>query len=492
MKGRLGLVCMLALGGVSLACDDGSVRVAVRDVAPRKVSRNLLLITVDTLRADHLGCYGSVLDLSPQIDALAAESTRFLRAYSPAPFTLPAVGALMTGRYPETIGLRHNLSRVPKGTSTLAAELQGHGFETGAVVSNPVLAARSHLDRGFAHYDAEFPETEANREASERGATATTDAALEMLGRLGGEPAPAPFFLWVHYQDPHGPYTPPEKLRDRYLEDARRAPDGRRSLPALEGWRGPGGIPAYQFIAPHQEAAWYRAGYAGEVRHVDDEVGRLLGAVSAAGLYDDTVVVFTADHGEALGERDYWFAHGEHLDDAAVRVPLIVRIPGAPAAQREDAVSLVDVVPTVAALLGLSFAEPLAGVNLFAAEARDAGRAVYTSTNESASSRVRRAIVADGFKLVREFSKEGQREQLFRLPNERADLASEHAERRIELARRLDASGPRPLHAAKSAPAASREEIERLRALGYVFEEPAAPMEQTVQVQQTEQLEQPE
>jgi arylsulfatase len=469
---RRGLACLLAWASAWLGCGDMGPGPATE--AP-PAAAHLLLVTVDTLRADHLGCYGGTLDLTPQIDALAAESVRFTAAYSPAPFTLPAVGALMTGRYPEAVGLRHNLSRLSPGMSTLAAQLRERGFETAAVVSNPVLAARSRLDRGFDRYDAAVQERETNRAAAERGARATTDAALEVLSQLGaGRESPAPFFLWVHYQDPHGPYTPPGALRESYLEAARMAPDGARELPALAGWRGQGGIPAYQFLTPRREAAWYRAGYAGEVRHVDDEVGRLLRGLRERGLSNQTTIVFTADHGEALGERDYWFAHGEHLDDPAIRVPLLVRAPGLAPGRRDETASLVDVLPTVSGLLGSSLDLTGVGVDLFSTAARERGRAVYASTNEFASSRALRAIVADGFKLVRDVTGESRTERLFRLPDEQTDLGMRDPQRRGALSDALDVLTPqaRRHEGAGSDPAPTAAEIEQLRALGYVVEEP--------------------
>jgi arylsulfatase A-like enzyme len=218
--------------------------------------------------------------------------------------------------------------------------------------------------------------------------------------------ARAPFFLWVHYQDPHGPYKPPAGLRERYLAPARAASDGRRELEKLDGWRGLGGIPAYQFIAPEREAGWYRAGYAGEIRHVDDELGRLLDALDRTGRLATTLVVFAADHGEGLGERDYWFAHGEYLDDPAVHVPLILRGPGIAPGVRDEPVSLVDVFATVSEFLALpDRAESdgrAPGIDLLSTRTADRSRAVYASTNKSAASRPRRAIVADGWKLVRD------------------------------------------------------------------------------------------
>jgi arylsulfatase len=309
-----------------------------------------LLLTVDTLRADHLGAYGSDRGLTPRIDALAEDGVLFDAVYAPASHTLPSVAALLTGRYPEEIGVWDNTARLPESVSTLATVFREAGWRTAAVVSNWVLRSEVGLDRDFDLYDDTFPQVEAVRPLPERIASATTDAALTALD--GCLPAPAErCLLWVHYQDPHGPYTPPGDLRAEQIERERQAPDGRLRLEALPGPFGTHGIPSYQYLAGQHEVAYYRAGYAGEVAYLDGEVGRLLDALRERGLWERSVLVFTADHGESLGEDDYWFGHGERLHDALVRVPLLLRVPGRAPARRGDVASLVDLHPTLSRLL---------------------------------------------------------------------------------------------------------------------------------------------
>ena len=190
--------------------------------------RLLLLLTVDTLRADHLGAYGSELGLTPNLDALARESLVFTAAYAASAFTLPSMGALLTGHYPESLGLWSNESLVPDTAPTLAEELRRRGWRTGAVVSNFVLRRSSGLDRGFDLFDDEFPDWETTRGVPERTASDTTDAALATLGACAE--AASRCFLWVHYQDPHGPYTPPAGWRKRQLPAERERAGGRRLL----------------------------------------------------------------------------------------------------------------------------------------------------------------------------------------------------------------------------------------------------------------------
>jgi arylsulfatase len=339
---------------------------------------HLVLITVDTLRADRLEAYGGALGLTPHLDALARQSEVFFRAYAPSSFTLPSVSAIMTGRYPQELGIWKNESGVPASASTLASELRGRGWRTGAVVSSFVLRKRSGMAAGFDLFDDVLPQREAVRKWPERIAGDTTAAALGVLEDCTAG-ADTRCFLWVHYQDPHGPYAPPGDRRRRFLEAEREAPDGRRLLP-VRGGAPLGTIPPYQFLEGRRDVAFYRAGYDAEVQYMDEEVGRLLDAFAERGLAKRTAVVFAADHGEALGEGDYWFAHGEFLTDSLVRVPLLIRDPRRSPRRREDLVSLVDLYPTLLALVaGAPPRTPTARAAIFWRRERQARGALPTS-----------------------------------------------------------------------------------------------------------------
>ena len=346
----------------------------------------LLLITVDTLRADHIGAYGGTLDLTPNLDALAEESVRFTASYAPASYTLPSMAALHTGHYPEEVGIlaNHNLFR---GSSvTLAELLRLEGWRTGAAVSNYVLRRGTGMETGFDAYDDNFTQSEANRDQPERTAEYTTEAALEVLDELLANPGQG-VFLWVHYQDPHGPYLPPGDLRERYLADALAAPDGQRELPSL-GINPMGAIPRYQHTGGRNDVGFYRAGYAGEVRFVDDQIGALLEGLTERGVLGDARIVFTADHGESLGERNYWFSHGEFLSDELVRVPLFLHAPGLPPAVRSDVASLIDLLPTLAAMSGVELRGNFRGRDLLADGADgESGRAYLATLMGSANKR---------------------------------------------------------------------------------------------------------
>jgi len=423
-----------------------------------------LLVTVDTLRADHLGAYGSELALSPNLDALAGESLVFTRAYSPASFTVPSIAALLTGRYPEELGIWSNESGLPGSTATLASRLRAHGWQTAAVVSNFVLRADAGLATGFDLFDDRLPQLEAVRRLPERVASDTTDAALAALDACT---ARGRCFLWVHYQDPHGPYTPPAELRERYLARERAAPDGTRLLPVRPDHVGAGGIPNYQALPGQREVAFYRAGYDGEVRFVDEQVGRLLAGVERRGLRRRALIVFAADHGESLGEGDYWFSHGEHLTDVLVRVPLFLYAPGLPPGRRDDVAALVDVLPTLLRRLE-GEAPPGPGRDLLADGAGGRASTPYLATL-GGSTVPRHGVVAGDHKLVLSEDPGGERVELVRTGSDDADRQEEAPELVASL-RSLLETLQRGLERryAERRRSLSAEDLRKLQALGYV------------------------
>jgi len=429
--------------------------------------RLLLLLSVDTLRADRLGAYGSERGLTPHLDALAAESERFEAAYAPTSHTLPSVAALLTGRLPLEIGVVNNLSRLADGVPTLAGELAAQGFRTGAVVSNWVLRRDAGLDAGFAVYDDALPQQESARPVPERIAADTTRAALALVRECGADTAPR-CFVWVHYQDPHGPYAPPSG-RERLLERERREPDGTRQLPVLPGPFGAGGIPSYQAVEGQHEVAFYRAGYDAEVAYLDEQIGALLDGLREAGLWERSAVVFTADHGESLGEGDLWFGHGEDLSEVLVRVPLLLRVPGRPPRSRTDVASLVDVRRTLLALAGVPAPDAAErGRDLLAPGAEQtASRPLLATLGGSAVARY--GIVDGEFKYVVEERDGAWRGRLHPRGDDALDLSAPAPHVAARLRGELEAllqSLPEP----RAAAAQSLDEADRarLRALGYV------------------------
>ncbi len=455
---RYAAACVVALSLTAVGCSP-----------PSPEPRRLILITVDTLRADHLGSSGSTLGLTPHIDALAAESHSFRRVYAPASFTLPSISSLMTGKYPEELGIVSNRSALRSTIPTLASVLQARGWGTAAVVSNFVLRRNSGLAAGFDHYDDSLPQTEVVRGWPERIAATTTDAAIDALDRWQQNPT-TPAFLWVHYQDPHGPYTPPDGYRERFLAVERAAPGGDRRLPGRSGRGGRGLLPTYQQIGDERGVAFYRAGYDGEIAYLDEEVGRLLAAIDERIPKQHSVVVFTADHGESLGEQNYWFAHGERLSDPLVRVPLIIRTHGADPEVRDDPASLVDLYPT---LLSLTVGPPAdtQGRNLMLPPEQRRASEPYLSTLGSGGPK-RIGIVEGPNKLVLTQVGNHWKAELSHWVDG-VDHPSHEAETRDRLRGKLDRFRSQLKHGEPELrQRLSGDEQDQLRALGYVEAEP--------------------
>jgi arylsulfatase len=438
---------------------------------PIPAPRALLLVTVDTLRADRLGAYGSERGLSPRIDALARKSLVFDAAYAPSPYTFPSIAGLLTGRYPNELGIRSNRSAIPADAPTLAGVLREAGWRTGAVVSNFVLRNKTGLARHFDFYDDTMLQAETVRAWPERIGRDTTNAAIRVQEKLEG--SGKPWFLWVHYQDPHGPYTPPAGFRERYLDAERAAKDGGRRLHGHPDRFGKGVIPEYQILDDQREVAWYRAGYDGEIAYLDAELGRLLDTLGGQGRLTDAAVVFAADHGEALGEHDYWFAHGHQLTDELVRVPLLLRVPGRPPGRRSDVVSLVDVVPTLSRLL-LGIAPPADGPgrDLFAPDASVENSVPYMATF-GGGPEPQIGLVEDGYKLILSWRDGIWSAQLYRSGNEELDLSTPAPQvvrrlraRLVSLRQRYDRG------VEERRQEFSEEEKAMLRALGYLGPSP--------------------
>lgn len=288
--------------------------------------RDVVVVTLDTVRADRLGCYGSAGGLTPHLDAFASRAALFEDASCAVPITLPSHATLFTGRYPISTGVRNNGTFVvPEEETTLAEVLKQAGFRTGAIVAAFPLQRRYGLDQGFDVYDDELPPIPAAAAGafsvhfSERDARSVTDRALALWERMSGGRR----FLWVHYFDAHAPYAPPEP-----------------------------------FASAHRSAP-----YDGEIAYVDDQLGRLLDRVERDS--PDAVVVIAADHGESLGEHGEK-THGVFLYQSTVHVPLLLQAPGTAKAGARIAapVSLADVFPTVLGLLGLRAPARLDGVDL--------------------------------------------------------------------------------------------------------------------------------
>ncbi len=285
---------------------------------PRQQVFNLVLITIDTLRADRLGCYGWDKASTPNIDALSQEGILFERAYSHSPLTLPSHASLLTGSSPAFHGIKDNsFFRLPSNIPTLATLLQKRGYQTGAVVSGATLARSKGLDQGFSEYD-DVPEQEEgylvdSQHIGERIAEKSIESSQKQLMRFWDRPN-RPFFLWVHLFDPHAEYRPPSPFQERF----------------------PG------------------SPYDGEIAYTDHYVGVLLNFLKQHGKKHNTLVVLTADHGEGLGEHGE-ASHGYFLYNTTLHIPLILSMQGRLAKGQRYPVPVrsMDVFPTVLSLLNI-------------------------------------------------------------------------------------------------------------------------------------------
>ena len=401
---------------------------------PRPALRNVVLISIDTMRADHVSAYGFPRPTTPNIDAVAREGVLFKNARTPVPMTLPAHVSMLTGTLPPTHGLRDNLlSRLPEGSRTLATRLKARGFATGAVVSTFVLDRRFGTGQGFDTYDDRFDAVHKIGDLSERKGDEAARHATEWLDQHKDRP----FFLFLHLYDPHDPYEPPE--------------------PFASQWKGDP--------------------YAGEVAFADHCVGQVTAKLRQLGLDDSTLLVITGDHGEMLGEHGE-LNHGFFIYEGALRVPLVMRVPGRQGAPRplDLPVSLVDIVPTVLSLVGAEVPKDVQGVDLspwIAGQGVGGGaRSLYAETVTptryyGASSLL--AVIADGWKYI-----ETTRPELYDLrhdPAEAVNLFAREPARADALSRTLAAvlaaAGRAPGPAPQSA-ALDEEARQRLAALGYL------------------------
>ncbi len=324
-----------------------------------------MLITIDTLRADHLGCYGYPRPTSPHIDRLASEGALFERAFTTLPRTTQAVASIVTGRYPKTHGARGLFSTLAPANLTLAEILRNEGYDTAAFVSNLFLKPGQGFEQGFDRYDNPPERWDGD------SARSITRAALEWLG---SRPRDKPFFLWVHYLDPHWTYRPDPPF-DTMFDPGFSGPF--TLYDDLDAGRLTKGQVIFENRLSARQVEHVRALYDGEIAQVDAALGPLLEALAtpepAAPL-----VLLTADHGESLGEHGYYFAHGEYLYQETLHIPLIIRFPGRVASGvRLDALAEnVDIAPTILSLLGVERLQGVDGRPLLVARAardRDVG-----------------------------------------------------------------------------------------------------------------------
>lgn len=425
---RLSTVALLIATLVVAALLDVSCRTSERKAEIERV----VLISIDTCRADYLSCYGYKHQTTPNIDALAAEGILFENVVTPAPLTLPAHSSMLTGTTPLYHGVHNNLdNRLGSSNVTLAELLKPKGFTTAAIISAFVLDAKFGLNQGFDDYQDRFEEPhELPGAVNERKGGETTRLALQWLTDHRDQR----FFLFLHYFDPHADYAPPEPYASRFADSP----------------------------------------YAGEVAYTDHCIGQVIEHLKKLELYDSTLIIITGDHGEMLDEHGE-SEHGYFIYESAIKVPLVFKLPGKREAKRiEEYVGLVDITPTICDLLSVQPPEHVEGISLapylFGRTPEGSGRALYceslTATRYGANSLL--GLVEGSWKYIHT-----TRSELYDLRSDpaeaknRVDSEPERARAmRKQLRQRLEARKLSNDDDSESALVAG--DIQRLQALGYV------------------------
>ena len=445
------------------------------------VPRDVVVLMIDTLRADHVGAYGYARDTTPHIDALAAEGVVFERAYAAAPWTLPSVVSLMTSTFPCEHGVVVDGQQLALRLVPLAERLRANGYATANFHANAYAGSISGLDRGF--------------QVSEARDYTDGERVGRWLDTLGSE---QPFFLYVHNIEPHTPYKAPAGEVERFAPVSAMTRDrvngllGRFQALGRTDWSG-GRPPGTTDVGPEQaevlaELAGLRdeivALYDADVRHADARIGSVLDALRSRGRLARAIVVLLSDHGEEFLEHGYW-QHDQSLYEELVRVPLVLRVPGAPGGRRvATPVALVDVVPTLAELLDRpSLAEGARGRSLVPL-ARGAGgedpgarvvaerfnRKKYFAPHARERGDRNLAIVDGDWKAI--WNADPETLELYGLPEDGLEQRSRSAEEEERAARYASAAAEWWADCRLVPPRAGAETDEatrqRLRALGYV------------------------
>ena len=337
---------------------------------PRAPQPNILLVTVDTLRPDHLGALGYPRATSPHIDGVARRGVVFRQAITAAGRTVQSFPSILTGVIPPVHGLRYEgqSHEILAGRTTLTGVLRAHGYDTFAVTQGLNVG----LHRDFAIYDPDIyldPQGNKVRVPTRNDREASVKALQWLRGRRA---RPEPFFLWVRYNAPHWPYDPPPPWAEKFDPDYRGAHTfNDEARPGVER----GDIVFGRTRLPARTIEHAIAHYDGEVAYADAAFGELLAGIEGLGALGRTVILVTADHGESLGEHDYYFEHGAYLYEPTVRVPLIVAAPGRLPEGRTVAspASTIDIAPTLLDLAGIPVPAEMQGRSLV-------GRALGTDT----------------------------------------------------------------------------------------------------------------
>jgi arylsulfatase A-like enzyme len=421
---------------------------------------NVILVITDTVRADKLGCYGNTRGLTPRIDEFAGQGLRFANASSHAPWTLPSIATMLTGLHPAEHGAggrRGEFTPLAKSVTTLPAVFQANGYRTHCVANVEFLKAWTGVTRDFEVADVEAP----TNNVEMRNAGQTTDIALEWLDENGDQP----FFLLVHYFDPHAVYDPPQPYRRRFAAEPDRLDDRVKFPTRADMIRiRRGELPPTSMI---QRAEML---HDAEIAYLDSQVGRLLDELEGRGLLKGTVIALTADHGEEFLDHG-GFEHGHQLYQELTHVPLILRAPGVPVGTIEATVGHVDLAATLCELVDLAPPEQFltSGRSLlrYVDDPTAPGRPILAHGNMWAAPMTSWRVGDE--KLIRLGNGSYQLFDLAHDAGEHRDLAASRPDLVAQLSRSLDEI-QKYMHAAASGRQAelSPATVEALKASGYL------------------------
>jgi len=483
-----------------------AMRAAPRGAQASTDAPNIVLVTFDAMRADSLSLYGGVVP-APQFEALARDGVVFERAYSQSPATMASVPSMFSSLYPSELVFRGSTRSfpIPKTSPSLAEALQKRGYATYAVVANYVLSKPIGVLRGFSKkvllyhraqqcnvFSLVLPGAGAVvqsvvRRPQHECLFDSSQAVLRSCREIIGRPSRRPFFLWLHFMDPHGPYWPPAPDRAPFDVEAHRWPGDPAALPVSKTDYGTNLIPRYQAIPGHADPADYRTRYDGEIHAVDGYLAAVVDLLRRHGIWEHAVVILTADHGESLGEHGYFFQHGQSAAHVLTHVPLALRAPGrVPVGRRIAAtVSLVDVLPTVLDLLAIPLPPDVEGRTLLPVIAGDeSDRDAWTDAPEEVGLRRGRLL----YRMATSTTPAASLFDVVADPAEEHDLAAERPAELASLGAQttawLTAQRARGMQQARAAAAlllqrardasgatpqpSSRGRENALRALGYV------------------------
>jgi len=425
---------------------------------------NIILITLDALRPDHLGCYGYKRNTSPNIDKIAKEGLIFTQAIAQSSHTAPSNASLITSTYPNIHGVKDwGYQFSPAVSKILPVILKEHGYRTAFISDQLAMPLLKGFEKGFDTFNTIKTSTYGPI-AARRQIMDITDWAIDWIKNNRRKK----FFLWVYYINPHGPYTPPYPynkifIGDPYYSSQKRVPiSGDRDFQSPIGY-----IPRYLSYGNITEADFYISQYDGEIRQTDDQIGRLLQVLKAQGLEKNTIIIVNSDHGEAMGEHNRYFCHANSLYDELIKIPLIIKwkekIP--PGLKNNAQVRIIDIMPTILDILSIGKPDSMQGTSfmpLLSGRKCSLPEFAYSEFWE------RKSVRTPEWKLI--YDEEIKRYELYNLKNDPAELKDLSGSEKAQfgfLREKLDEYNGDSASGKNISPPLSRDEKDRLRSIGY-------------------------